>query len=508
MKKWFIKGFAAILCIAVMDMGITIFAASPPGGSNASEWARDKVARAYELGIVPNELIGKEQDNITKKELSIMAMGFYEALTGEAGTTLEPSPFTDEASPYVVKAVQMGVISGANDTLFLPDNFLMREQVAYMIVNTLKASKLKFDVEKARTHTFQDQEEIDAAFVSSVNFLCDANVINGNDGYFYPKAYVTVEQAISMYLHAYDSFKNDDIEINGKSVKIGDPLSYVTSTFGEPDSIVNSELGGQRYIYSSDLQNFLIIGIKNDLVIEIFSNAIGVRYNGIGIGTKIEDTEYSIKTGEKNKAVIENYLEEIQLLFDSNNQYKLDAVYVRDKEAPIDFTKHTQDLADQIDDTLFEMINSARVSRGLKPLVWNDQAANNARAQSRDMVVNDYVSYTNTKGWDAFKRLRQSGVKYTDAVELITADGNSLFSTYEFLLSSLGYHKSIFSKDYVYGGIGAAPRSGKIYTTIDLYDYRIQNKKTGSEVDISGQEAETNWPDDDNTKQEANVNEQ
>ena len=89
----------------------------------ASEWAKDELARADELGLIPETLEGADLTaDITRAEFAAVAVKVYEALANGEAIPAVINPFTDTSDIEILKAYNIGVISfaGVYD-LFISD---------------------------------------------------------------------------------------------------------------------------------------------------------------------------------------------------------------------------------------------------------------------------------------------------------------------------------------------------------------------------------------------------
>ncbi|MFN0073413.1 MAG: CAP domain-containing protein [Chloroflexota bacterium] len=58
---------------------------------------------------------------------------------------------------------------------------------------------------------------------------------------------------------------------------------------------------------------------------------------------------------------------------------------------------------------MFQMLNEARVSRGLNPLAWNDELARASQAHAEDMARRGYMEHTNPEGQNPRDRAAKHG---------------------------------------------------------------------------------------------------
>ena len=180
-----------------------------PAWGNASDWATEELARADELGLIPDCLVGADMTkSITRAEFAAVSVKVYEALTGETAIAASENPFTDTTDAEVLKAYNTGITAGTGDgTTFSPDAILNREQAATMLTRVYKKTafdgwSLSTDGNFALTYdkpaAFADDANISDWAKDSVYFMAANGIIKGvGDGTkFAPKNTTTAEESI------------------------------------------------------------------------------------------------------------------------------------------------------------------------------------------------------------------------------------------------------------------------------------------------------------------------
>lgn len=107
-------------------------------------WAADLVARAVEENLVPECLSGKDlRKNITRAEFAAMAVKLYEAMSLEKAELPTYNPFEDTNDPEVLKAFELGIVSGMTANTFCGDEPVTREQAATMLSSVYKVQRIR-----------------------------------------------------------------------------------------------------------------------------------------------------------------------------------------------------------------------------------------------------------------------------------------------------------------------------------------------------------------------------
>ncbi|CAM4486937.1 hypothetical protein FHS16_004881 [Paenibacillus endophyticus] len=169
-------------------------------------WAEANVLRAIELGFVTGYPDGTFRPNnlVTRAEYTAMLVRAVQLpITVNSEVTLD---FTDIdlihnwAKPYIAEAASAGVISGYEDRTFRAQNQINRAEMAVILARTAG-----FDLTKSVTTLFSDHEQIPswakAAIIESVhNRLLEGR---GNN-LFAPSAYTTRAEALTAILKLRD----------------------------------------------------------------------------------------------------------------------------------------------------------------------------------------------------------------------------------------------------------------------------------------------------------------
>ena len=185
----------------------------PPGDSslpnNMSNWAKQEVEKAYEMGLIPDSLLDPGLDYkepITRAEFAALSVKVYESLSGLIATPAANNPFTDTNDVEVLKAYQVGITTGMSETTFAPGSLLNREQAATMLTRVFK--KINFDGWTIQTDgqfaltyekpaPFADDAQISDWAKDSVYFMYANGIIQGTgNNMFAPRAVTSSQEAI------------------------------------------------------------------------------------------------------------------------------------------------------------------------------------------------------------------------------------------------------------------------------------------------------------------------
>lgn len=199
------KKAIAVLCAALAAQG-TVHA------SDLSEWALTDYESASRAGLIAydtaqNSLSG----NITRGEFCELLIKLFKTLSDKEIYTPEVFPFEDSDSIPVAQAYALGIVSGRTETEFKPDDEITREEMAKLIVNTLKSAEINLVTLKSEAEEilsgYSDSANISPWAFSEVATAMKYSVISGvSDTLLLPESGATREQAIAMINRVYTQF--------------------------------------------------------------------------------------------------------------------------------------------------------------------------------------------------------------------------------------------------------------------------------------------------------------
>jgi hypothetical protein len=171
-----------------------------PAWSDASNWATAELQKASDMGLIPDILKGMDMTkNITREEFAGVALLMYQKASGITDTTpAVPNPFTDLQNLQVLKAYKLGIVKGMSATTFEPKTLINREQVAAMLVRTIKLIAPDADYSTTGAPTFTDQSDISGWALNDCLYIAKLGIIKGSDGKFMPRA-ITQAQVAAGY---------------------------------------------------------------------------------------------------------------------------------------------------------------------------------------------------------------------------------------------------------------------------------------------------------------------
>ncbi len=180
--------------------------------ADLSGWAVSGYQSASEAGLVSYSVVSNNlKDSITREEFCELAMNLYKKLTNEDLPVPAGSPFVDTDSVAVAQAYNYGIVQGTSDTTFTPDRLVTREEMAKMLVSTLTASEVVFNIadgaDTAYISAFADGDDVSAWAMSSINTALNYELMTGvTDTTLEPLTATSREQAIVSVNRSYEKF--------------------------------------------------------------------------------------------------------------------------------------------------------------------------------------------------------------------------------------------------------------------------------------------------------------
>ena len=171
-----------------------------------SSWAQDSIDTAIRDSLIPSDLQGAYQRDITREEFCRLMVVLVEKKTGMSAESYALSkdkeitdPFTDTDNADILAAHALGIVNGTSKTTFNPSGSITRQEAASMLARTAQV----LDMTSGQGQSFGDEATIASwaregvAFTSGlVDPTTGDRVMGGTgNGNFSPLATYTREQA-------------------------------------------------------------------------------------------------------------------------------------------------------------------------------------------------------------------------------------------------------------------------------------------------------------------------
>lgn len=163
-------------------------------------WANEQINSLYAKGVIGGISDGNygPELKLTRAQYAVMLVNFLKL--SNDGTQLEFTDVPRDAWYYnqVAAAVQNGLIKGKSSTIFGPDEYISRQDIAVMTTRTFSFKEVSLS---NGSISFKDLSSIHDYAKGSINDAVNAGIMRGNpDGTFRPLGNVTrAEAAVVMF---------------------------------------------------------------------------------------------------------------------------------------------------------------------------------------------------------------------------------------------------------------------------------------------------------------------
>lgn len=202
------KRLLLISCCAALLLSGNVYA------TDMSEWAKAEYELASGAGLLSCKAVENSlKDNITREEFCELVVNLYKQLTDKELYTPE-SPFEDTESNAVAQAYALGIVSGKSETEFDPNGIVTREELAKLVINTLKAAEINVVTLRSEAEeymaAFDDAEMISPWAYSEMAAALKYSLISGaEENLLSPEKGTSREQAIAVISRTYSQFANE-----------------------------------------------------------------------------------------------------------------------------------------------------------------------------------------------------------------------------------------------------------------------------------------------------------
>ena len=209
MKEKIVSAILVIAMVLTVTLPITTFASS-----NHSSWATEEVNAAINAELVTDSVMVNYQANITREQFCEMVVRAYEKISGENAETGNMY-FSDTNNVEILKAANLGIVTGYGNNVFGPNDLITREQIATMLVRMIDKSVSYANINVYNDNYFIDKNSISDWAVSSVNFAYDKGIMQGvGNNCIDPQANTTCEQAILLVYRTVNKYYNEESQLD------------------------------------------------------------------------------------------------------------------------------------------------------------------------------------------------------------------------------------------------------------------------------------------------------
>lgn len=174
----------------------------------SSDWAKADLKLAIAASLTTPSVLGNYQQPITREQFAGIAVKLYEALSSKSAAAASPNPFTDTVNVDVLKAFQLGIVTGVSATSFSPDASISRQELCVMLMRAVKVAKPAATLNISSSGGLADSDFIAPWALDAVRFAVNHAIMNGvGGGRIDPLGSTTREQAILLVKRTFDAYK-------------------------------------------------------------------------------------------------------------------------------------------------------------------------------------------------------------------------------------------------------------------------------------------------------------
>lgn len=258
-------------------------------------------------------------------------------------------------------------------------------------------------------------------------------------------------------------------KITGR-IKFGMSEQMVEKQLGKPKRSLLNQFDNKWIIYHQSYQHFVMVGYINHKVAAIYSNDSQyidkslrnkdlnsiIKLKGRPLSTEVGQ-DYRVRLSEENILQYQSDGLRTTYYYDQFDA-KIDAIMLMTEDyfnrKPRYYANPSDTLAASFEQLDFELINAARVKRGLPSLQYHDKLSQTALHHSEDMVEYHYFDHINQQNQSPFDRMSEDGIEFVRAGENLAAGQVSAIEAHHGLMNSAGHRKNILHPDYQQIGIG------------------------------------------------------
>ena len=271
--------------------------------------------------------------------------------------------------------------------------------------------------------------------------------------------------------------KDCPIFIDAKEVRLGMSESELDAVFKDPCDVLLSEYGFNWNIYHENFKNYIQVGIKDGVVVGMYTNSPELLFENVTQGTKKEQIRAVF--GEPLDGIIKGNTRFLSNGSDKDSNfeiYKIRGAYVTffydvyknnsltsvniidcDVEESFDmlYASPSVELKKSFEKQNFYVTNATRVKEGKTPFLAHEGLDKLPYSHALDMAENNYFSHTSQNGDTVIQRAKKQNINFKTIGENLAMGSQSSIYMHELLMNSEGHRKNILG-DFTNMGTGIA----------------------------------------------------
>ncbi|MCH5184952.1 MAG: M15 family metallopeptidase [Oscillospiraceae bacterium] len=275
--------------------------------------------------------------------------GFFERMSEHEISYDGKEPLFKDSPEGVTKAWRIGLIDDGDTAFYYEGSGIQYQTAAQLLYEAVILAKPAFSIGENEARYMlngcYDNIGIEEKNLCGVAFLYKYGIA---DRRLSPEAFMTAGDTERLIDAAERLFANKkEVKIAGRSVSTGMSRSELIRVLGNPGRTEDCGGGFVWYVYNSNYNEFIAVGVYNELVAGFFTNCRDFSFGNIKSGSMYADTEDDD---------IKYYLDWAR---------KIDGIFY--SSLNIEAVTSGNPGADIVD-----MINSARAKRGAAPLYFKE----------------------------------------------------------------------------------------------------------------------------------------
>ena len=307
------KILSLLLCAVMMLSVLPV--ASAANFSGVAQWFEPSLREMQELNLLPASFDGMDlSKKITRGEMCELAVHAFERITGYAIIPEATDYFSDTSADYIVKAYELGIVSGYPDGTFKPDNNLTRQEFFQIIENFCKASAFQPVADSSYLGSFVDTAAVHDWAKEAAQICVRYGYVNGkaeNDGtYLDPLGNASRQEAMAMFLRAYKSLNEYYYYILNADVVVDENQSSGSVETGQNTVIEDVNITGvnKHMMVTASGLNIRALWSKETDILGTVNYGTDLTVTGICENGWVQ-VEYKGQTGYVNGEYVEDYEE-------------------------------------------------------------------------------------------------------------------------------------------------------------------------------------------------------
>jgi len=343
--KFKIRNIILFFCVVLILYSNLVFAGKnkedfAKKNINCSDWAKNEIAKAIEIGLIPNEMQKDYISPITREEFCILIINMLGAVNNNILKYYDNDNifYIDTDNDSVISASGLGIVSGIENDKFNPGGSITRQEASRMLYMTSTLGEKHSEINDYLTekvsdmnnnvimpHIFRDGNKIQSWAQESINYCYMYGIMQGIDNnQFDVNGTYSREQAYITILRLYNLYKNGEINIPEKNYiyrkkenkdgleswgYINEKNQWVikTDSFDSPLYDAGEFDGNYAMVDMGDASGLRVINQKGDVVFGGFRH--GTKFGDIA---SFENSEGTVNLNTKDIIGEESWLKGLQ----------------------------------------------------------------------------------------------------------------------------------------------------------------------------------------------------